>query len=67
MMKLNPAKLKEYRIGQQLTLAALGRKLGVSERTVWNWEKGLVEPDDLRHARLRDKLPDSVFDMEGAA
>lgn len=53
--------LKELRTGHGLSQAQLGQMLGVNQRTVSAWEKGICEPGFALLARLCE-IFDETFD-----
>lgn len=48
--------LREWREERLLTLAELAAKVGVTTRTVWTWEHGLVEPRYRNQRQLAEAL-----------
>ena len=56
--------LKELRIEHGLSQAQLGQKLGVNQRTVSAWEKGICEPSFallIRLCEIFDETIDSLL------
>ncbi|MGB8275637.1 MAG: helix-turn-helix transcriptional regulator [Alphaproteobacteria bacterium] len=61
-------KLRDYRRRQQLTLAELGRRIGVSEGAVSRYESGSRIPDRATMARIARVttglvVPNDFFEM----
>lgn len=53
---MNP--IEELRVGSRLTRVALGNLLGVSPRTIWNWENEIGEPSLSQGFRMAE-----IFDV----
>lgn len=54
------AKIKELRLNQNMTQAALGKLLNVSQMAVYKWEKQLTEPDTLTLIKLANLFNVSI-------
>ena len=52
--------LKKLRLKNDLTQTEIAKRLGVSERTVQNWESGTTIPES-KHALLRRLKPQTYF------
>lgn len=52
-----PQRIRSIRAEHGLTLAELGRRLGVSEGTVCRWESGRQSIRPARLARLNERYP----------
>lgn len=57
---MNDLDIKEIRAHLGVTQAELAKRLGVSERTVQNWESGTTIPES-KHALLRGLKPQTYF------
>ena len=57
---MNGLDIKEIRAHLGVTQAELAKRLGVSERTVQNWESGTTIPES-KHALLRGLKPQTYF------
>lgn len=57
---MNDLDIKEIRAHLGITQAELAKRLGVSERTVQNWESGTTIPES-KHALLRGLKPQTYF------
>lgn len=57
---MNDLDIKEIRTFLGVTQAELAKRLGVSERTVQNWESGTTIPES-KHAMLRGLKPQAYF------
>ena len=53
--------LRELRVSKGLSQAALGKLVGVDQRTISGWEKGVSEPSFTTLARLCE-IFDETFD-----
>lgn len=58
-------RLKQARKKQNITMAAMADKIGVSPVTVSRWESGVNEPDDATKSRLAEILNTSVTYLMG--
>lgn len=64
MIKINFAEnLKNLRIGKNLTQAELAKSVGVDQRTISAWEKGICEPNFGALALLCELFEESFDDI----
>ncbi|MBQ8685852.1 MAG: helix-turn-helix transcriptional regulator [Clostridia bacterium] len=64
MVQINFAEnLKNLRIGKGLTQAELAKSLGVDQRTISAWEKGVCEPSFHILARLCELFEETFDDI----
>ena len=50
------ASLKQARLSSKLSQAKLGRRIGVSQATIWRWEQGLIPIRPVYAAAIRHVL-----------
>lgn len=60
-MTLTSAEVRAVRIKLNLSTEKLGHLLGVSGRTVRNWENGMTQPQH-RYAAMMVQLSEGLFD-----